>query len=250
MINNLTKEGEMARLPRIVVPGLPVHVIQRGNNRQATFYSAEDYRKYLDVLTLASDKYECFIHAYVLMTNHVHLLVTPVTDTSLSLMMQAIGRTYVRYINGTYQRSGTLWEGRYKSALVESEQYLLTCSRYIELNPVRAGMVKAPGQYKWSSYHSNALGINDINLTQHEIYKRLGKSNELRQQAYKTLFKNHFDTDALDMIRESTQQSTIIGGSHFQDEIEKMLNRRVSKFAHGGDRKSIEFDAKSSVLTP
>ena len=239
----------MARLPRIIVPGLPLHIIQRGNNKQATFFSAEDYHKYLEALKEASEKYECLVHAYVLMTNHIHLLVTPMTKSSVSLMMQAIGRKYVRYVNGTYQRSGTLWEGRYRSALVESEQYLLTCSRYIELNPVRAGMVKAPGQYKWSSYASNALGLNNSNLTQHEVYTRLGVSDALRQKAYKALFNNHLDAAALDMIRDSTQKNTIMGDSRFQDEIMKVLQRRVRKHPHGGDRKSCEFDLVSSVLT-
>lgn len=234
----------MARLPRIIVPGLPLHVIQRGNNRQATFFLEEDYRKYLDALEVASDEYECLVHAYVLMTNHIHLLLTPMTEKSVSLMMQAIGRKYVRYINGAYQRSGTLWEGRYKSALVETEQYLLTCSRYIELNPVRAGMVDAPGQYKWSSYCSNALGTDNNCLTQHEVYMRLGKNDESRQQAYKSLFKNHLDTDALELIRDGTQKDTIIGDSRFQDEIKQVLQRRVRKHRHGGDRKSPEFESE------
>jgi len=240
----------MARLPRIVVPGLPMHVIQRGNNRQAIFFTYEDYCKYLEILALASEEHECSIHAYVLMTNHIHLLVTPVTESSLPLMMQAIGRKYVHYINRTYQRTGTLWEGRYKSALVESEQYLLSCSRYIEMNPVRAGMVDGPGQYQWSSYSSNALGKKDRKLTQHELYQRLGSSDVLRQQSYKALFKNYIDVKTLDMIRESTQQSSIIGDSRFQDEIKIMLKRRVAKFRHGGDRKSSVFDVASSDLTP
>jgi len=239
----------MARLPRIVVPGLPIHVIQRGNNRQAIFFSEEDFHKYLYELALSSEEYGCFIHAYVLMTNHVHILLTPSTETSLSLTMQSIGRKYVRYINSTYQRSGTLWEGRYKSALVESEQYFLTCSRYIELNPVRAGMVKTPSQYKWSSYASNALGKKENHLTQHELYKRLGKNDLMRQKAYKALFKEYIEIGAVDVIRESTQKNTIIGDSRFQDEIKVMLKRRVIKYTHGGDRKSKEFEATSSVLT-
>jgi len=240
----------MARLPRIVVPGVAMHVIQRGNNRQATFFSEDDYYKYLEVLARAAVEYACEIHAYVLMTNHIHLLVTPLNEDSLSLMMQAIGRTYVRYINATYQRSGTLWEGRFKSALVESDQYLLICSRYIELNPVRAGMVKAPNQYKWSSNRSNALGKVDPCLTQHDVYRRLGKSAALRQQAYKALFKNHLDTAALNLIRENTQQGSLIGDTRFQEEIEVMLKKRVKQFKHGGDRKSAEFEKLSSVLTP
>jgi len=240
----------MARLPRIVIPGLPMHVIQRGNNRQATFFAEDDYRKYIDILAPASEENECSIHAYVLMTNHVHLLLTPNTENGVALMMQPIGRNYVRYINSTYQRTGTLWEGRYKSALVESEQYLLTCSRYIELNPVHAGMVEEPGQYKWSSYSANALGKVSGLITPHELFNRLGKTKESRQKAYKALFKSHIDSDLFDNIRENTQKCTIIGNSRFQDEIKIMLKRRVSKHTHGGDRKSSEFDTISSDLTP
>ena len=231
----------MARLPRIIVPGLPLHIIQRGNNRQATFFSEEDYHRYLDVLKKASEEYVCFIHAYVLMTNHIHLLVTPETEDSVSLMMQAIGRKYVRYINGTYQRSGTLWDGRFKSALVETEQYFLTCSRYIELNPVRAGMVNTPEEYKWSSYHSNALGVNNCCLKNHDVYLCLGENERLRQDAYKALFKSHIDAHSLEVIRNSTQKNLVMGGSRFEEEIERVLQYRVKKFEHGGDRKSSEF---------
>ena len=135
----------MARLPRVVLPGCPLHIIQRGNNRQATFYTEADYVKYLEVLGRAAGEHSVHIHAYVLMTNHVHLIVTPEQNESLSLTMQSLGREYVRYINNQYNRSGTLWEGRFKSALIDSESYLLTCYRYIELDPVRAGMVRAPG---------------------------------------------------------------------------------------------------------
>ena len=135
----------MARLPRIVIPGQALHLIQRGNNRQATFYADKDYRFYLECLQDASAHHGCAIHAYVLMTNHVHLLLTPRAERAASLLMQSVGRRYVRYVNHAYQRSGTLWEGRFKSTLIDSERYLLTCSRYIELNPVRAGMVDDQG---------------------------------------------------------------------------------------------------------
>ena len=233
----------MARLPRIIVPGIPLHIIQRGNNRQATFFSEEDYHRYLDVLKTASEEYACSIHAYVLMTNHIHLLVTPETEDSVSLMMQAIGRKYVRYINGTYQRSDTLWEGRFKSALVEIEQYFLTCSRYIELNPVRAGIVDFPEEYKWSSYCSNALGVINPYLTKHDVYLRLSESDLLRQKAYKALFRSHIDAHSLEVIRNSTQKNTVMGGSRFEEEIERVLKCRVKRFEHGGDRKSSEFTA-------
>ena len=149
----------MARLQRIVVPGQALHIVQRGNNRQAVFFAEEDYLFYLDSLGRAAENTGCQIHAYVLMSNHVHLLVTPQSEEGPSRLMQSVGRSYVRYVNAAYRRSGTLWEGRFKSALIDSERYLLVCSRYIELNPVRARMVERPDDYRWSSYRANALGL-------------------------------------------------------------------------------------------
>jgi putative transposase len=135
-------------MARNLVPRLAQHIIQRGNNRQAVFFAEADYRLYLDSLQQAATRYDCGVHAYVLMTNHVHLLVTPYTEGGLSRLMQSVGRRYVRYVNSMYRRSGTLWDGRFNAALIDSERYLLTCMRYIELNPVRAGMVYHPGGYR------------------------------------------------------------------------------------------------------
>ncbi len=148
----------MARRPRMVIPGQPLHIVQRGNNRQAVFFAEQDYLTYLECLRDAAFQQGCWVHAYVLMTNHVHLLLTPTQETNLSRCIQAVGRKYVRYINGHYRRSGTLWEGRFKSAMIDSAQYLLACYRYIELNPVRANMVEHPQHYRWSSFHANAMG--------------------------------------------------------------------------------------------
>ena len=192
----------------------------------------------------------CHIRAYVLMTNHVHLLATPLQQESLSLMMQALGCKYVRYINGVYCRSDTLWEGRYKSAIIDSDRYLLTCSRYIELNPVRANMVLAPGEYPWSSYRANAWGCKNRYLTPHRCYIELGSTQKDRQEAYSSLFRSHIDENAISLIRDGTQQGTVIGGSQFQEEIQIMLERRVMKHKHGGDRKSEVFKKISSDLTP
>jgi len=183
----------MARKARIILPGVPQHVIQRGNNRQASFYAEEDYRFYLECVEKAIEKFDCAIHAYVLMTNHVHMLVTSPQAYGISQMMQSVGRRYVRYINHTYQRSGTLWEGRYKSSLVQDEHYLLACYRYIELNPVRAAMVESPGDYKWSSYHSNAYGKTDTVVIPHEQYLMLGNVEQHRLQRYRELFRYHID---------------------------------------------------------
>jgi len=244
----------MARQPRVVVPGVPMHIIQRGNNCSATFFADNDYYLYLNTLAEAALEYGCRLHTYVLMTNHVHLLVTPASHDSVALMMQAIGRKYVRYINNVYQRTGTLWEGRYKSALVDSDNYLLTCSRYIELNPVRAHMVDAPGQYRWSSYRANALGKFDRYVLPHSLYINLGATDTERQAAYRSLFELHISKSVLRAIRENTQQCTLIGDTRFQEEIQAMLKRRVMKLEHGGDRKSDGFIDKSSTessgLTP
>ncbi len=206
----------MARKPRVIVPGQPVHVILRGNNRQSVFYTESDYRKYKEILTEYAEEYECAIHAYILMTNHIHLLVTPADKDGLPKLMQAMGRKYVRHINILYKRSGTLWEGRYKSALIDSENYFMTCSRYIELNPVRAGMVSSPEQYKWSSFHSNALGFNDEIIIPHNQYMRLGRTNVERQKAYRALFTTDLDHQNLKMLRDSTNQCALVGDNGFR----------------------------------
>jgi putative transposase len=142
----------MPRLPRYILPGVPQHIIQRGNNRQAIFAAEGDYITYLDWLKRAADQYGLYIHAYVLMTNHVHLLATPMAEDSIGKALQSLGRRYVQYFNFSYGRTGTLWESRYRATVVDADSYFLACSRYIELNPVRASMVQAPGDYRWSSY--------------------------------------------------------------------------------------------------
>jgi len=240
----------MARMPRLIVPGQAHHVVQRGNDRQATFFADDDYLKYLDALRHAAEQSACIVHAYVLMTNHIHLLATPSCEGGLSLMMQAIGRKYVRYVNDVYGRRGTLWEGRFRSALIDSERYLLTCSRYIELNPVRAGLVKGPGQYRWSSYRANALGQADACVTPHPLYQGLGASVRARCEAYRALFSANLPDDALTMIRKHTDQCTVVGDDRFRQQISSMLKRRVVKLEHGGDRKGKKYQKRSRGLTP
>lgn len=217
----------MPRKPRFNLTGIPQHVIQRGNNREPCFYSEQDYRRYLDDLKQSAIKYDCRIHAYVLMTNHVHLLVTPMKDHGISNMMQALGRRYVYYVNKTYRRTGTLWEGRYKSSLVDSDYYLLTCMRYIELNPVRANMVEHPGEYKWSSYSANAQDAYDNLIEQHPKYLELAKLDEERKTAYRELFRNHMDSDILHEIRDSLNHELVLGRSYFKDKIEAITNRQT-----------------------
>ena len=243
----------MARMPRYVVPGQPQHVIQRGNNRQAIFGADADYRFYLDKLAEAANKHECDIHAYVLMTNHVHLLVTPRAAHSIAKMMQSLGRYYVQYFNYSYKRTGTLWEGRYKATLIDTECYLLICMRYIELNPVRAAnMVDHPSKYPWSSYRYNALGGRDNLITPHEEYTRLGVSGEERRWAYRQLFRTHIPEMTLEAIREATNKAWVLGSDRFKIKMEKELRRPVVSSGHGGDRKSEEYrqGVRSSSLTP
>ena len=227
----------MARLPRYIVPGQPQHVIQRGNNRQAIFYAKQDYHYYLEKLLLAANKHDCHIHAYVLMTNHVHLLVSPLKTDGLSKMMQMLGRYYVQYFNRNYHRTGTLWEGRYKATLINTDEYLFTCMRYIEQNPVRAGMVHDAAEYQWSSYQCNALGVHNALLHPHYEYEQLGSTLEERQRNYQALF-TLVEKKALHDIRESTNRGWVLGNEGFQESMEQKMRRRVSPIARGGDRKS------------
>ena len=162
----------MPRRPRLELAGVPLHIIQRGNNRSACFFADDDYRFYLEHLGQACIHQGIELHAYVLMTNHVHLLMTPEDQEGISRVMQSIGRRYVQYINKAYQRCGTLWESRHKASLVDAERYLLCCYRYIELNPVAANMVEHPGDYPWSSYCHNAFGHKNQIITQHDLYRR------------------------------------------------------------------------------
>jgi putative transposase len=175
------------------------------------------------------------------MTNHVHLLITPQEAQSLSKVMQTLGRYYVQYYNYSYERTGTLWEGRYKATLIDSESYLFTCMRYIELNPVRANMVAQPSDYPWSSYHYNALGQPNTLITPHLEYQRLGNTDTERQVAYRALFKHHLTPDSLIEIRNATNKAWVLGSDHFKQRIAKQLSRRVQPSAKGGDRKSEKF---------
>ncbi len=193
----------MARLARVAPVGVPQHILQRGNNRQVCFASEHDMKAYLYWLKEMSQKHQVDVHAWVLMTNHVHLLCTPWKENTISRMMQSIGRLYVRYYNHTYQRSGTLWEGRFKSCLVESERYLLELYRYIELNPVRAGMVDDPSDYSWSSYAINALGVESELQTPHPEYLALGKSKNERLNNYRDLFNAQVGTNPLNLSHSS-----------------------------------------------
>lgn len=226
----------MPRKPRMYLPGMPCHIIQRGNNREATFFADQDYLFYLECLYDASIRYGVSIHAYVLMTNHVHLLMTPHTKDSISLLMQSLGRRYVQYVNQEYRRTGTLWEGRHKASLVDADNYLLICSRYIEMNPVSANMVKNPSEYRWSSFMYNAHGKPDKLICSHNIYNGLGTNNAARQEAYRLLFNIVIDDAKIKLIRNATKFSMLTGDSRFKEQVECALNRKIGQDYRGRPR--------------
>lgn len=227
----------MPRRPRLAVPEIPWHIIQRGNNRSPCFYNDQDRRLYLATLEKQARNTGCQIHAYVLMTNHVHLLLTPEHAESASLMMKHLGQRYVQYINRTYGRSGTLWEGRFRSCLVQNEHYLLSCYRYIELNPVRANLVKHPGSYLWSSYLANAGIRVDPLVKPHELYLGLGRTKAERVRAYLTLFEHELDVDLISAIRDASNGNFALGGLGFAGVVERILQRRASRRQPGRPRK-------------
>ncbi len=228
----------MARLPRIVIPNQPLHIIHRGNNRQDIFESEDDMIRIKADIKLALSKASCQLHAYVIMTNHLHLLVTPKDKESLAIFMQCLSNRYVRYYNARHQRSGTLWEGRYKSCVIDSDSYLFTLYKYIEMNPVKAGLVKKPGDYLWSSYARNALGATDDLVADHKLYKALGKSVDQRCAGYKTLFGKLDISPQRSQITLATLRGEAYGSDRFHKRISKLIERPTKLRSHGGDRKS------------
>jgi len=223
----------MPRQPRYFLPDIPQHVIQRGVDRRATFFDADDYRLYLQTLADAARKNDCRIHSYVLMTNHTHLLLTPGSERALPLIMQAIGRNYVQTINRKHGRTGTLWEGRYKASPVQSDLYFLSCQRYIELNPVRAGMTDSPTDYPYSSYAHNAYGHFDPVITPQSVYLSLGSDPRERQRAYRMLFADQMSTKTVHQIRRTINSCLVLGDEDFKDRIEVMLGRSVRQGRRG-----------------
>lgn len=215
----------MARKPRFQVVGLPQHIVQRGNNRQPCFRDDTDRRRYLADLEEALHAYDIELHAWVLMSNHVHLLATPRADHGVSRMMQKLGARYVRWFNDRHQRSGTLWEGRFRASLVETDSYLLACMRYIELNPVRANMVRDPGRYRWSSFSANAHGSPDPLVTPHPTYLALRATVTQRCAAYRRLCAQALDAGMLADIRDSLASELVLGSEDFKTLIESTTAR-------------------------
>jgi len=223
----------MPRKTRMYLPGIPAHVVQRGHNRNACFFSDDDQLFYLECLGQGLRRYGVQLHAFVLMTNHVHLLMTPEEDSSISRLMQHIGRLYVLYVNKRYRRSGALFEGRHKASLVAADDYLLTCYRYIEMNPVAAGMVQSPEQYRWSSYHHHALGKINSLIRDHELYMALDREPAARQYAYRELFKHQLPETKVHDIRECLAYNYPLGNERFREDIETALGRRVGERKRG-----------------
>ena len=219
----------MARLPRLTVPGYPHHLIQRGNNRQTVFADSTDYRRMLEYLGECAPRYGVAIHAYVLMSNHFHLLATPEDEHGLSSMMQSLGRRYVRNFNDRYHRSGTLWEGRFKATVVDSERYLIACMAYIELNPVRAGMATHPADYPWSSY-AHQTGIqHDPLITPHSLYWALGNTPFSREAAYRQVVEAGLRGDQIEELTQATLKGWALGGEDFALELQEKTGRRTAK---------------------
>ncbi|MDP3192716.1 transposase [Rhodoferax sp.] len=223
----------MARQPRLTLPGYPYHVIQRGNNKQAIFTTTADYQRLLDLLEENAKKFDVAVHAYVLMSNHFHLLATPKTADGLPKMMQAVGRSYVRYFNDAQKRSGTLWEGRYKSTLIQTDRYLLACMAYIDLNPVRAGLVVQPQDYPWSSY-LHYLGVRvDRLITPHALLWELGNTPFAREAAYAELVQGGISPVQQAAITQATLSGWALGEADFVADLQKRTERRVAKAAPG-----------------
>ncbi|WP_415836068.1 transposase [Rheinheimera salexigens] len=223
----------MARKPRFYVKGVPCHVVQRGNNRQRCFLSDEDFGFYMRRLEDALQCYQVQLHAFVLMTNHVHLLMTPQDSEGISRVLQSVGRDYVRYFNNTYQRSGTLWEGRHKASLIDSERYFMLCMRYIELNPVRARMVKLPEEYHWSSFQQHGVGNDIASLTPHPLYLGLADNAQNRCSAYRALFTQHLTAEEIDKVRRCVRHNYPLADARFRAELEQRLGCEFGQLGPG-----------------
>jgi len=229
----------MPRRARMYMPGLPYHVVQHGNNREACFIEPDDYLHSLELWKETTRRYGLAVHAYCLMTNHVHFLASPAKKNSLSKVMKVTGSRYAQYVNRKYQRTGTLWEGRHRSSLIQSDCYFLICSRYIELNPVRANIVKSPEEYRWSSYAVNAWG--DVSwLESHEEYLELGSASEARCQAYRALFKYQLSEENLHLIRKAVHYCQPIGDDRFKQQIEEKYGIKSGQMKHGRPRRKTD----------
>ncbi|WP_295942186.1 transposase [uncultured Xanthomonas sp.] len=239
----------MPRRPRLDLPGVAQHIVQRGNDRQPCFFIDIDRIRYLQDLRELSLKLDIAVHAYVLMTNHVHLLLTSKQAGTVSTLMQSLGRRYVRYINTQYRRTGTLWEGRYKSCLVQDETHLLRCYRYIELNPVRAGMGSDPADYRWSSHCCNGLGQANALVQPHGSYLAIAAADQ-RADHYRHFVLEAIDPDETAAIRLNLQRQYVLGNDRFREAIERQLGRRAGPVVRTGRPPKLRLLEEKSVLWP
>jgi putative transposase len=237
----------MARLPRLTVTGYPHHVILRGNNRQDIFRTAADYQRMLALLFEHSRAHHVDIHAYVLMGNHLHLLLTPQEDQGLPKMMQALGRSYVQAFNKAHARTGTLWEGRYRSTLIQTERYLLACMVYIDLNPVRAQLVTQPEDYAWSSYGGYTGRRADRLITPHALYWGLGNTPFAREAAYAELVQAGISRDQQGALTDATLSGWALGDADFKADLQAQTQRRLTKAKPG--RPFAKTQAQSNLPT-
>jgi len=231
-----------------MLAGMPVHIRHRGNNRQLCFFSDEDRAFYLFHLRRVLYEAACRLHAYCLMPNHVHLLVTPQTPYACAHLMQRAAQLHSQYMNRTYQRTGSLWDGRFRSCIVQCEEYLLACYRYIDSNPVRAGLCGDPGDFAWSSYRFNARGVPDGALSPHEQYAALGATLGERRQAYMALFAGDERYWRIDDIRKATDGNFALGDERFRRELAAKLGRRVEPGKAGRPMKAPEVDEQLELL--
>jgi putative transposase len=237
----------MGRLLRYIFPGQPQHIIHRGNNSEVTFRADQDYKIYLAKLLEVCEKYRCDVHAYVLMENHTHLLLTPHTEQGVAKVMQILGHCYTQYFNMQYGRTGTLWEGRYRATVLEPDTYLLKCYQYIEMKPVRAELVTHPGNYAWSSYLANAEGKYDSLITPHFLYEALINDGKTGYEKYIKLFSEDQDEDEVNLICNATNKSWVLGSDKYQEKVAKLLKRQVKPKLRGGDHKSENYRRSRGV---
>ncbi len=229
----------MPRYPRLFLPDMPIHVVQRGHDRQPVFVQTADYRYYLDNLREAKDALSIHVNGYCLMINHVHLILTPKTETeNISKLMRLLAARQTRYVNKLESRTGTLWEGRFKASLIDTTSYLLACCRYVDLNPVRAAMVASPDEYSWSSYRSHVGTSDDQLLDPSSAYRALGKTNTERTQAYRAFVAMDSDESELAVVRTALQRNQPTGSKRFCDAIGERIGRRIS--THGPGRPSVK----------
>ncbi|WP_255874109.1 transposase [Microbulbifer elongatus] len=228
----------MPRLPRLNLIDIPQHIVQVGHNNLPCFFDEEDYQFYLDSLRNAADQYRVDVHAYVLLPNMIQIIATPKVPDGIPSMMQSLGRRYVQFVNHRYRRSGTLWAGRYKSSLIDSDAYLLTCYRYVESRPIYLGLADSMSDYAWSSFRHHANLEASTVIKDHRLYMALGDSAAARADAYRELFRYRFDRRLLEYIAETIKLGQILGGDVFKDKIEQISNQRVRPLKRGRPRKS------------